>query len=72
MALADEIAWFNQSRATIVQQYGGQWVLVKNQGVRGAFKTYALAFEAGVKQFGPTGGFLVKQALMHDPKEATV
>lgn len=67
MALADEIAWFNANRSTIVQRYAGQWVLVKDQGVRGAFPSYEAAFSAGVKQFG-TAPFLVKQALMQDVK----
>lgn len=69
MPLADEVAWFNQNRNTIMQQYYGQWVLVKDSGVRGAFKAYELAYAAGIKQFGPSGQFAVKQAVPPDPEE---
>lgn len=67
MALQDEQAWFEKNRAYIAQQYPGQYVLVKNQAVQGAFPTYDAAFNAGVKQFGPQGAFLVKQALAQEP-----
>lgn len=66
--IQDEESWFNQNRAMIVGQYQGQYVLIKDKGVRGAFPTYDAAFTAGIKQYGPQGGFVVKQALMTDPK----
>lgn len=66
--IQDEITWFNQNRAPIVEQYQGQWVLVKDRGVRGAFPSYEAAFAAAVQQFGPQGGFLIKQAVLNDPK----
>lgn len=66
MALNDEITWFEQNRQFIVQQYGGQWVLVKDQTVQGAYPTYEAAFQAGAAMF-PPGQFLVKQALGEEP-----
>ena len=67
MALQDEQAWFDQNRAYIAQQYQGQYVLVKDKKVQGAYPSYKDAFDAGVKKFGPQGGFLVKQALSQEP-----
>lgn len=66
--IADDEAWFNQNRATIMAQYSEQWVLVKDKAVRGAFPTYDAAFTAGVQQFGLQGGFVVKQAVPAAPK----
>jgi hypothetical protein len=66
--IADDEAWFNQNRAMIVSKYNGQWVLVKDKSVRGAFPSYDAAFTAGVQQFGLQGGFVVKQAVPSDPK----
>lgn len=67
MALRDEQNWFNANRAYIAQQYQGQYVLVKNLQVAGAFPSYKDAFDAGIKQFGLQGDFLVKQALAKEP-----
>ena len=67
MALRDEQSWFESNRAYIAQQYPSQWVLVKNLQVQGAFPSYKDAFDAGVKQFGVQGEFLVKQALAKEP-----
>lgn len=66
--ISDEVSWFNQNRAMIVQKYAGQYILVKDKSVRGVYKTYDAAFTAGIQQFGPQGGFLVKLAVMEDPK----
>jgi hypothetical protein len=67
MALSDEKTWFNANRATIASQYQGQWVLVRDKAVRGAYPSYEQAYGAGVAQFGPQGGFLIQQALLQDP-----
>jgi hypothetical protein len=66
--IPDEEAWFNQNRAAIIAQYSGQWILVKDKSVRGAFPTYDAAFNAGIQQFGLNSGFIVKQAVASDPK----
>lgn len=66
--IPDEETWFKQNRAAIVAQYNGQWILVKDKSVRGAFPTYDAAFNAGIQQFGLNSGFIVKQATMSDPK----
>jgi hypothetical protein len=68
MALADEQAWFEKNRAFISSQYKGQYVLVRDQAVQGAFPTFDAAYKAGSQRFGATGQFLVKQALPQEPK----
>lgn len=62
MGVQEDMAWFNQNRAFIVQQYQGQFVLIRDQAVRGAYPTFQAAYDAGVQQFG-AGSFVVKEAL---------
>lgn len=61
MALQDEITWFEANRAFIAQQYNGQYVVVKDKSVRGAYPNYQAAYQAAVQQFG--SDFLIKEAL---------
>jgi hypothetical protein len=66
MALQDEQSWFEANRAFISQQYKGQYVLVKDQTVRGAYPTYSGAYQAGAQMFGQQP-FLVAQAVAVAP-----
>lgn len=61
MAQQEDIAWFEQNRTFIAEQYPGQWVVVKNLAVVGAYPDYASAYDAGTQMFG-TEPFLVKEA----------
>lgn len=63
MAVADEQSWFDSNRAFIAQQYNGQWLVVKDKAIKGAYPNYAAAFQAGTQMFGANSGFLVEQAL---------
>jgi hypothetical protein len=63
MPVEDEKAWFDKNRAFIAQHYNGQYVLVKDKAIRGAYPDWASAYKAGVQQFGPNGQFFVEQAL---------
>lgn len=67
MSVSDEQSWFDANRAFIAQNYSGQWVVVKNKTIAGAYPTYAAAFQAGTQMFGPNSGFLVQQALPQKP-----
>jgi hypothetical protein len=67
MAVADEQAWFDANRAFIAQNYSGQYVVVKDKQIRGAYPSYAAAFQAGTQMFGANSGFLVQQALAQKP-----
>lgn len=60
-SMQDDIAWFEANRLGIAQQYAGQWVVVKNQAVVGAFPDFQSAYNAGVSMFG-SDPFVVKQA----------
>lgn len=66
MALSDEQTWFEANRAYIAQQYQGQYVVVKDKTVRGAYPTYGAAYQAGAQMFGQQP-FLVAQALAVAP-----
>lgn len=61
MSMRDDIAWFETSRIAIARQYPGQYVIIKNQAVVGAYPDYESAYKAGVAMFG-TDPFLVKLA----------
>ena len=62
MAQSDDLAWFEQNRAYISQQFAGKYVLIKDKAVAGAYPDYGSAFKAGTQMFG-TQPFTVKQAL---------
>jgi hypothetical protein len=66
MAFNDDIAWFEANRYFVAQSYRGQYVLVKDQTVHGAYPTYADAYNAGVARFG-TERFLVEHATEEPP-----
>lgn len=61
MAMSDEIAWFESARVGIAKQYPGQYVIIKNKAVVGAYPDYETAYKAGVAMFG-SDPFLVKFA----------
>lgn len=60
--MTDDIAWFEQNRPMIANTYPGQYVIVKNRSVIGAYPDYASAYNAGTAMFG-TETFLVKEAI---------
>jgi len=62
MGLQQDQSWFEQNRMYVAQQYPGQFVVVKDQSVRGAFPTFQDAYGAGVAMFGTTE-FLVQEAV---------
>lgn len=64
MSFQDDLAWFESNRAFIAQTYQGQWVLIKDKTIRGAYPTDQQAILAGLQAFGKD--FLVKQALAQE------
>ena len=66
MALQDDLDWFDSNRAFIAKNYSGQWVLVKDKAVKGAYPTQEAALNAGFAMF-KTSPFVVKQALAEEP-----
>lgn len=67
MGFEEDVAWFDANRKFIADQYGGQWVLIKDKAVRGAYPSYQAAYNAGVSMFG-TERFVVKEALEVEPE----
>lgn len=65
-ALSDDLAWFETQRGALAQQYPGQWLLIKDKQVQGAYPDYGSAFTAGTAKFG-TQPFAIKQALAQQP-----
>jgi len=61
MGLEEDTLWFQANQGFIGQQYAGEWVLVKDATVHGAYPSYGSAYEAGVAMFA-TAPFLVRQA----------
>lgn len=72
MAVQDELAWFESNRAFIAQNYGGQFVVIKDKEVKGAYPNYDSAYKAATQQFGAQGGFAIKQALDKEPVQKVV
>jgi hypothetical protein len=62
VAQSDDTAWFESNRGYISTQYRGQYVLIKDKSVIGAYPDWASAFQAGTAMFGP-GQFIVQQAI---------
>jgi len=65
-AIDDDLAWFEQNRAFINQNYNGQWVLIQNKTIVGAYATDQAALTAGFSKYAP-GTFIIKQALAEEP-----
>lgn len=61
MSLQDDLSWFESNRAFIASTYQGQWVLIKDKKITGAYPTDQAAITAGLQMFGKD--FLIKQAL---------
>lgn len=57
----EDSTWFEANRIQIARQYPGQYVLIKDLAVQGAFPDFQSAYNAGMAKFG-TQPFLVKQA----------
>lgn len=62
MSFEDDLNWFETNRQFIAQNYQGQWVLIKDKKILGAYPYDQAAIQAGLTMFG-NSGFLVKQAL---------
>jgi hypothetical protein len=65
MSFQDDLNWFESNRAFIAQSYQGQWVLIKDKAIKGAYPSSQAAIAAGLSMFGKD--FLVKQALAQEP-----
>jgi len=66
--LEPELKYFQQNKPELLKTHLGQFVLIKDCQMAGAFTTFDEAFNAGVAKFG-NAPFLVKQVLEKEPIE---
>jgi hypothetical protein len=64
-----DIAWYRANRPQLVRDYLGKWVLIKNQGLVGAYAAYKAALADGVAMFGPTEPGFIHHVLDPEPVE---
>jgi hypothetical protein len=65
MSVKDDLSWFESNRKFIASSYQGQWVLIKDQAIKGAYPSSSAAMTAGYQMFG-SQPFVVKQALAEE------
>jgi hypothetical protein len=66
--LSTELKIFEQHRVEWAQSYPGKYVVIQGTAVLpDFFSTYAEAFRAGLKRFGKSHNFLVKQIWVSEP-----
>jgi hypothetical protein len=59
MPLEQELNYFQEHKAELLQHHAGQFALIHDHQLVGTYPTFGEAFDAGVKQFG-TAPFLVQ------------
>lgn len=69
--LATERAFLKNNIEALAQEYPGRYLLIKGETVHGAFETYELAVEAGIKLFG-RGPFLARSVTDPEPEPVTI
>jgi hypothetical protein len=65
--LQAELHFYEKNKQEYLKLYKGQFVLIKDETLLGAFTTDAEAYKAGLEQFG-NQPFLIKQVLEDDTK----
>lgn len=69
--LSKERAFFKDNLHDLADEYPGRYLLIKGEAVVGAFETYDLGVDAGIKLFG-RGPFLVGSVAEPDPEPITI
>jgi hypothetical protein len=65
MPLEKELAFFDERKEELLRHYEGQFVLVMDASLIGAFSSEADAYRAGLQRFGNTA-FLIKRVSKGD------
>jgi len=65
--LAQELAYYDSHKLEWLNAHLGEFALVGSNTVAGFFPTYEAALEAGVKAFGLSTNFLIKQVSEQEP-----
>lgn len=58
--LNDEIAAYDRMRADLETQHNGQWVVIRDGVLQGAYDEFEAAAEEAVRRFG-RGPYLIRQ-----------
>lgn len=69
--LTTERTFLKKNIEALAREYPGRYLLIKGENVHGAFETYELAVEAGIKLFG-RGPFLARSVTDPDPAPVTI
>lgn len=67
--LKKELKFFERNKSRLLKNYLGQFVLIKDNDLIGAYTTEEEAYKAGIEKFGNTP-FLIKQVLKEEPTYA--
>lgn len=61
-----ELDYFNKNKEELLKKYPGQFVLIKNETMKGSFTTQEEAYNVGIEQMGNVP-FLIKQVVENEP-----
>ncbi|MFQ5795149.1 MAG: hypothetical protein ACE5JP_08880 [Candidatus Bipolaricaulia bacterium] len=68
MALEKELEYYNAHKEELVEHYENQFVLIKDDSLKGAFTTESEAYEAGIRELG-NQPFLIKLVVKDETEE---
>lgn len=66
-SLSIELEVFERNRRDWSSSHPGEYVTIRDEIVEGFFSTYAEALQAGLRRFGASRSFLVKQVWLTEP-----
>lgn len=69
MELEKELAYFKKHKKELLENYEGQFVLIRGKELVGSFTTEQEAYEEGVKRFG-NEAFLIKEVTAGEEETA--
>lgn len=64
--LLREENYYLSKKEELLQEYDGQFIIIKSEDIRGPFPTWEEAFRAGIKEFGNIP-MLIKQVVRKEP-----
>jgi hypothetical protein len=67
VSLAEELSLYESNKSEWLESHSGEFVLISDTTLAGFFPSYERAFEAGLKKFGITKDFLIKQVVEQEP-----
>jgi hypothetical protein len=64
--LQTELRFFDRLRLTWLREHANDYVVIKGEAALGFFDNFAVAHDAGLRQYGPNEDFLVKKIVEHE------